>query len=49
MAGYLDAAQRIVDGRRPPSGERLVVSEDFEHLRWFWLPHEIVEQPDARL
>ena len=49
MAGYLEAAQRIVNGRRPPSGERLVVSEDFEHLRWFWLPHEIAVQPDARL
>jgi selenocysteine lyase/cysteine desulfurase len=48
MAGYLDAAQQIVDGHRPASSERLAVSDDFEHLRWFWLPHEITVQRGAR-
>ena len=42
LAGYLDAAQRIVNGRRRAVAEpELAVSQDFEHLRWFWLPHEI--------
>jgi hypothetical protein len=47
LASYLDQARRIVEGlggdpvgARPPTTG---VSEDFEHLRWFPLPHEVAQ------
>jgi len=43
---YLEEARRIlVEPRRRP--EPLRFSADFEHLRWFWLPHEIPSLPAA--
>ena len=47
LTGYLDDAERIladptaVLGAAPPS-EALDVGTDFESLRWFWLPDEIL-------
>ncbi len=43
LADYLDAARRILADTRASSAtlERLEVTEDFEHLRWFTLPHEV--------
>jgi selenocysteine lyase/cysteine desulfurase len=40
LAGYLQQASRLLAA---PSGtaEPIELSADFEHLRWFWLPHEI--------
>ena len=40
LSGYLAQARRILlsDHATPPPIE---LSPDFEHLRWFWLPHEI--------
>jgi len=41
---YLDEARGLfaeAPGSIAPTGERLVLNEDFEHLRWFSLPHEI--------
>ena len=46
---YLEAARRIVeqsDDRRPDEPE-LELSADFEHLRWFPLPHEITRVRDG--
>jgi len=41
---YLQEARRIIAApRRAPEPIRL--SADFEHLRWFWLPHEISATP----
>jgi selenocysteine lyase/cysteine desulfurase len=43
LAGYLDEAARIVEKAKDEAaaGEPPIhVSEDFEHLRWFLLPHE---------
>jgi selenocysteine lyase/cysteine desulfurase len=45
---YLEAARRLVtepDGRggRGPGDAELELSADFENLRWFPLPHELVE------
>jgi selenocysteine lyase/cysteine desulfurase len=37
---YLEDARRILAAPRPPA-EPLHLSDDFEHLRWFWLPQEI--------
>lgn len=37
---YLEEARRILAGSRP-TPEPVQLSADFEHLRWFWLPHEI--------
>jgi selenocysteine lyase/cysteine desulfurase len=37
---YMEDARRILAAPRP-TPERLQLSSDFEHLRWFWLPHEI--------
>ena len=43
---YLDEARRILaEGREP--GAPVELTEDFEHLRWFWLPHEV--QPEPRI
>jgi selenocysteine lyase/cysteine desulfurase len=44
---YLEAARRIVDesDRRGRSEPELEVSADFEHLRWFPLPHEVADVP----
>jgi selenocysteine lyase/cysteine desulfurase len=43
LPGYLDEARRIVARRHGTAAEPvpLAVGPDFEHLRWFWLPHEI--------
>jgi hypothetical protein len=42
LAGYIDAGRRVLaslpDGR-PVEPHRL--TEDFEALRWFWLPEEL--------
>jgi selenocysteine lyase/cysteine desulfurase len=41
---YLDEARRILAApRRTP--EPVELSADFEHLRWFWLPHEVPATP----
>ncbi len=42
LAGYLDEARRLL--AEPPATVASVpldVSDDFEHLRWFWLPQEV--------
>ncbi len=42
LAGYLEEGRSIL--RAAPNGEAgptPALSEDFEHLRWFWLPEEI--------
>jgi selenocysteine lyase/cysteine desulfurase len=53
---YLDAARRIVEavdgGGR--GGPELELSADFEHLRWFPLPHEVAdpgatERPESQM
>ena len=46
LAEYLDAAEAILADPvgtlgPPPEPERLAADEDFESLRWFWLPEEI--------
>ena len=41
LPGYLAEARRIVAGPRASAPAKLTASADFEHLRWFWLPHEI--------
>lgn len=44
LPGYIDAARRILNAEReqaPP----VELGPDFEHLRWFWLPHEVRQQP----
>lgn len=39
---YIDEARAIL--RRPTDpAERIDLSPDFEHLRWFWMPDEITE------
>jgi selenocysteine lyase/cysteine desulfurase len=41
---YLEEARRILTApRRTP--EPVQLSPDFEHLRWFWLPHEVPGAP----
>ena len=37
---YLEEARRILAAPRSMA-EPIELSSDFEHLRWFWLPHEI--------
>jgi selenocysteine lyase/cysteine desulfurase len=42
LGGYLQEGREIL--RAPPvavSGRTPEVSDDFEHLRWFWLPEEV--------
>jgi hypothetical protein len=43
LAGYLEQARAVLAESPGPVNdpERLEVGEDFEHLRWFWLPEEI--------
>ncbi len=50
LAAYLTEAQRIFAEAGPPGTvDTLDVTEDFEHLRWFPLPGEAVEEsPPAR-
>lgn len=40
LAGYLTQAREILDSTKGQA-ETMVLSPDFEHLRWFWLPQEI--------
>jgi selenocysteine lyase/cysteine desulfurase len=50
LAGYLDEARAVFEASPAPapspgSGDApLDVGEDFEHLRWFWLPEEIADR-----
>ncbi len=49
LAEYLAEAERILADPvaalgPPPTAEPTVVGEDFEDLRWFWLPEEIAVQ-----
>jgi len=44
LPGYLVEAKRILNTERPDAPPEQL-SQDFEHLRWFWLPHEIRQQP----
>ena len=39
-ATYLDEARRVLAGTAPDPLAPPTVSDDFEHLRWFWLPAE---------
>ena len=40
LPGYLKEARRMLDSQRPDAPE-VELGPDFEHLRWFWLPHEV--------
>ena len=40
LAGYLSTAREILRSPRPPAAA-VELGPDFEHLRWFWLPHEL--------
>jgi selenocysteine lyase/cysteine desulfurase len=40
---YLEEARRILAAPRT-APEPVQLSADFEHLRWFWLPHEIPDR-----
>jgi selenocysteine lyase/cysteine desulfurase len=40
LPSYLEEARRILAAPRK-TAETVQLSSDFEHLRWFWLPHEI--------
>ena len=43
LGTYLEAARRIVESPHTHQSEALTgVSEDFEYLRWFWLPADVV-------
>lgn len=46
LAGYLEEAQRILAAPRQ-AAESIELSADFEHLRWFWLPHELHGWPEV--
>jgi hypothetical protein len=54
LAGHLDEAGRILAdpvaalGAAPESAGPPLVGDDFESLRWFWLPDEVREAVDAR-
>ncbi len=39
-ATYLDEARRVLTGAAPAPLAPPAVTDDFEHLRWFWLPAE---------
>jgi hypothetical protein len=39
LARYLEEARRILAAPRE-TPESIELGADFEHLRWFWLPHE---------
>ena len=47
LAGYLEEARRLL-AAPPGTAEPVELSADFEHLRWFWLPHEIAGSVAAR-
>jgi selenocysteine lyase/cysteine desulfurase len=40
LGRYLEEAKAILAAPRSPA-EPVVMGPDFEHLRWFWLPHEL--------
>jgi selenocysteine lyase/cysteine desulfurase len=40
LTGYLEEARRILAAPIAAS-QPIELSADFEHLRWFWLPHEV--------
>jgi selenocysteine lyase/cysteine desulfurase len=40
LARYLEEARRILAAPRDPAAP-VELGPDFEHLRWFWLPHEV--------
>ncbi len=44
LPGYLEEARRILAADRA-AAPAVELSADFEHLRWFWLPHEVRPQP----
>jgi selenocysteine lyase/cysteine desulfurase len=46
LVGYLEEARRIL-AAPPGTAEPIELSTDFEHLRWFWLPHEIARTEAA--
>ncbi len=52
LAGYLDEARRVFAAASVGEGRRVVhqpeVTADFEQLRWFWLPREVVAELDGR-
>ncbi len=53
LSSYLDEAERVVervleDCRRRPTIEDPVLSQNFEHLRWFFLPGEILAEIQGR-
>ena len=43
LSDYLTEAQSILDSALPPDGgaQEDAFTDDFEHLRWFTLPHEV--------
>ena len=47
LARYLEEASRVL-GRPGERPETMELGADFEHLRWFWLPHELVQEPSPR-
>jgi hypothetical protein len=53
LAGHLDEASRIladpvaVLGAAPASEGPPLVGDDFESLRWFWLPDEVRQAVEA--
>ncbi len=52
LVGYLDEARRLVaemdDADLPEPLGRPLVTEDFEHLRWFPLPDELRDVPEMK-
>jgi selenocysteine lyase/cysteine desulfurase len=46
LVGYREEARRIL-AAPPGTAEPIELSTDFEHLRWFWLPHEIARTEAA--
>ncbi len=53
LSSYLDEAERVVervldDCRRRPPIEDPALSQNFEHLRWFFLPGEILAELQGR-
>ncbi|MCC6250415.1 MAG: aminotransferase class V-fold PLP-dependent enzyme [Rubrivivax sp.] len=49
LAGYLDEAARLLAAPPAPAAppQALEVDGDFEHLRWFVLPHEVAAARDG--
>jgi selenocysteine lyase/cysteine desulfurase len=53
LAGYLDDARRlfaeaVVGERRRVQPRDPVMTRDFEQLRWFWLPREVLSELEGR-